>query len=173
MQLDQNGLYDIYSITYVPFWQQKWFVQALYASAFGFMVLFVVIGLYFFIRWYKKRSEPIIVQVIKEISKLLHNAHNASDTECILIYAQSVHALKRYYFHNRGQLWLSATEDELILYLADWQADATWRHILKDFLQHSSNAKYAQVVPPRDIVVQDIQSILAYLNTYASQQNKQ
>lgn len=173
MQLDQNGLYDIYSIKYLPFWQQKWFVQTLYVGLCLIILSLLFFVLYRCIRWYKARQTPVIVQVIQEITKILNEAQKVPDAEFKLLYIQSVRALKRYYFHARGQQWLSATEDELMIYIEQWHTDQNWRHSLKEILQRSGSAKYAQSIPAREVVIQDMQHILAYLQAHANQDNKQ
>lgn len=111
--MDTQGLYDIYDAVYVPFWQRtSWYVALIAAGSICCGALLV-----FALRAYRARKKvvPAWQKALQGLDALGDvQMHEGKDFYCTLTTLVKTYLHERYGYDVRG-----ATDDELLLYVAE------------------------------------------------------
>ncbi len=138
---DERGLYDIYSVWHVPFWQTGWFVWGIVSI----LALLFTTAFYFLYRWYQNKNIMPITpweKTLQTITNLQKNSYTTKEDgkKCYFILTK---ALKSY-FENRYQFPISTkTDEEAARYLEEQLRDNTIKKVLQDILQGCLLIKFA------------------------------
>ena len=110
--MDKNGLYDIYGVWHLPFWQTTWF-KYLCASliALVFLLVGVAIG-YRLYQWIRHKQYTAWEIALMKLEQLKKN-HYATQDEAKQAYGVITAVLKEYLSKRYGWSVTSATDDEL------------------------------------------------------------
>ncbi len=146
--------YDIYEISYVPFWHTRWFLIVC-------IVLFCTIIcsiatcaiMWSLLRW-KKRNIPCDVVALKMLAdSAIQNELNTGLSNAF--YTTLIKILKTY-SEKRYHLCLeSCTDNELFVRLATTQIPAEQLALFKNILMQATNAKFADASIMQDQMVID------------------
>ncbi len=139
--LDERGLYDIYSVWHLPFWQTGWFFWGIVSV----IVVSLTGAMYFLYRWYRNKNiKPITpwekaLQTIADLQKSSYETKEKGK-QCYFILTG---ALKNY-FESRYQFPISTkTDEEVSRYLEEQLIDNTMKKELQSILQGCLLTKFA------------------------------
>ncbi len=115
MQLDSNGLYDIYPVWHVPFWQTTWFYGAVIIIA----ALIFFGGLFFIVKkWFKKSAAVLppwqrALQVLQQLQqKKYRSEHDGKQCYFKLTDTIKTYLQERFDFPMQGK-----SDQEALIFL--------------------------------------------------------
>jgi hypothetical protein len=169
MQLDELGLYDIYGIQNVPFWQKKWFMVLILVV----VVLLIIVSTYALYHWYlsRKKIRPFYEQALFDLAQLkknqLVNSENAKN-----FYHHVTMIIKQYLFNEWRYDCLSYTDSELINFLQQSSDDIKlFTPEIVRLLQGSELIKFADDQVTDYYVLQDYQVASSFIKKLHSLKN--
>lgn len=139
--MDKNGLYDIYSVWHVPFWQTSWFYWTMICLA---IVLCVVLrwGAY---RWYGLRNKQPITpwqKALRSITKLQNKTY-ATQQEGKQCYFVLTTTLKQYLEERFAYPIAHKTDEEVAAYLEQQQLEQNIKKNVQEILRGCLLIKFA------------------------------
>lgn len=140
-KMNEQGLYDIYSIWSVPFWQTKEFYIAV-----GITIAIILgIAAWFFIRWYRKKNvvPKTAWQTALESLHSLQQKKYTSKEEGKLCYFAMTNVLKKYLAARYAYPLDGKTDEEMVSYLAKSAEQKVLAHELKEIIDGCLYIKFA------------------------------
>lgn len=153
--IEQSGLYDIYDIWHVPFWQTRWFYLVLFCL--GALIFFTMLLL--LVRWYRKRMKH---KKISPWDKTLAALEQLKQKECATteqgkaVYFTLTVVLKEYIDSRYGFDVQGKTDDELLQYLQQQKFEEELLNYLRDIAQGGVMVKFANVQAMRDEILRHL-----------------
>lgn len=136
----RTGLYDIYGLWHVPFWQTTWFFWACICF---FAVVMVVVGA---LIWWRIRSKKISIsywdQALLEISQLLRTPVLDAE-QSYYIYTQLIGILKHYLSTRYTCNAQAMTDDELLIFLSASDCPVPVVQVIERLLKESLTIRFA------------------------------
>lgn len=140
MQLNDRGLYDIYGMYHVPFWQTNWF----FWSILTLIAFFVCCIILFFLRFYRRRKK-IITPWHKALARL---------DALVVVDSLSPGKVRDYYFiltevvktyMGERYTWDTAhlTDSEFVGYMAQTSLDLKVKDALRELYESAAMVKFA------------------------------
>jgi hypothetical protein len=156
MQLNERGLYDIYEMYYIPFWQTNWF----FWSILGLIVFFVCGIMLLFVRFWMRRKK-IITPWHKALARL---------DGLVVVDTLSPQAAKHYYFiltevmktyMGERYQWDTThlTDREFVEYIAQTPLDLVIKNTLADVCKSAEMIKFADQKTVTSILKEHIVSL--------------
>lgn len=143
LAFNKHGLYDIYPIRSLPFWQTTWFFLAM-CTVVSIVVMALVMGA---VCWYRaRRAQKKLTaweQALADLSTI------ANEAQAPIFYARMTHIVKSYMQNRYGLSAPSKTDDELLILLVQAQFNERYIQMLREIAQEAVLAKFAEnnVVP--------------------------
>lgn len=160
--MNELGLYEIYGLSYVPFWQRSWFFWGSICATVILCILIIFIS----IRWYFRRKKNDIrsywQDMLIKLNELKKN-NVATVAQGSLFYARLTHVLKEY-IQMRYQLEVRGrTDTEVLAVLEGAQFDPQLLAIVRQILQGGEYIKFANVAAVQQQIEKDLQSSIAFI----------
>lgn len=135
-----NGLYDIYEMSHVPFWQTGIFCWLAGAALLSFFVLTV----FFICRWYfKKKAQRDYWS--ESITRLQEIEAKLDDKQYCALFYVDITALMKKYFCIRFQInVIGKTEREFDAVIVQCMMPLDLVQSFRELLDRSTHAKFAQ-----------------------------
>lgn len=154
--MDQStGLYEIYGLWHVPFWQTRWFLIS--SLIFGFLILATMVGVIIIaVRSKKKVVTPEEYALIR-----LHNLLKlrlSSAEERYRAYDQLIGIIKEYLSFRYKGAAKAMTDDEILAFLAAADCPASVLNLLFNIFKGSTEIRFAAQEAPDEIVRQAIET---------------
>jgi hypothetical protein len=165
MQLNENGLYDIYSMYYVPFWQRAWFVYILALV----VILFSLYTVYSIIHFWltkRKKNTPWQTALARLDAIRVNNA--MPEKHAASIYAIMTDVLKEYIQGSYGLNVRHLTDYECIDYLRCSGLDRILVERLCTIFEDASAIKFAQHPAAAEVINGDLQHIRDFIHATRS-----
>jgi len=151
--LNEQGLYDIYSIWHVPFWQTKAFYYTV-GSCIGIVLLMLTWGL---IRWY--RAKKIVPKTAWQLAldelHALQQKQYLSAEESKACYFAMTNIIKTYFIARFDYPLQGKTDDEVVQYLLSTEHHAL-APALKEIMHGCQYIKFAHQTALHDTVMQHL-----------------
>jgi hypothetical protein len=138
--LNDQGLYEIYSVWHVPFWQTRSF----YLIIATLIVLSTVVAVVLLIRWYRKKqgaAQTSWQQALAQLATLQHR-HYATKEEGKACYFAMTSILKEYLARRFDYPLPGKTDEEMVQYLAH-SAHPQLAHAIKPIIEGCVHIKFA------------------------------
>ncbi len=153
--MDQNGLYDIYSVWHVPFWQTSWF----YWTVISLVILLGVVLGWGAYRWYRLRNKQPITpwqKALRIITKLQNQTYTTQQEgkHCYFVFTT---ALKQYLEERFAYPIAHKTDEEAASYLEQQQLEQNLKKNIQEILRGCLLIKFAN----EQAVSEQIQAHLA------------
>ena len=166
--MNQNELYDIYSLWHVPFWQTRLF----FFLTLLFIGSVVVVGVWFFIARMRrnKNKKNIWDQALHDLNQLNGSGTQEHGKE---FYVQLLVIIKKYLHARYGYDVASKTDQELLLYLAsmrDFPNEVL--EIVRSIIDGSVIIRFANEQAVYDQVQQDFASSILIIKKTIPQGDK-
>lgn len=173
MQLNDLGLYDIYGMYYVPFWQTDWFFWCILT-----IIAFFACGIIlFFLRFYG-RKKKIVTPWQKALARL---------DELVITEALPPNLVRDYYFiltevvkvyMGERYVWdvVHLTDREFVEYIGQTSLDLTVKNAVKGLFENATMVKFADQKTVATILKDHIVSLRRIIYTTIpdiKHQNKQ
>lgn len=115
MQLDSNGLYDIYPLWHVPFWQTIWF----YSAVIVIIALLFLVCMLFLYRKFLRRSVPLLPPWERALQALykLQQQKYSSEEDGKLCYFKLTDIIKQYVQERFDIPMQGKSDQEALLFL--------------------------------------------------------
>ncbi len=139
--MDKNGLYDIYSVWHVPFWQTSWF----YWTVISLTILLCVMLVWGAYRWYRLRNRQPITpweKALRIIAKLQNQTYTTQQKgkQCYFVLTT---ALKNYLAERFGYPIAHKTDEEAASYLEHQQLEPNLTKNIPEILRGCLLIKFA------------------------------
>ena len=139
--MDQNGLYDIYPVWHVPFWQTGWF----YWTVISLTVLFCIVLGWGTYRWYRLRNEQPITpweKALRIIAKLQNKTYamRQEGKQCYFVLTTT---LKQYLEERFAYAIAHKTDEEAARYLEQQRLDPNLTKNIQEILRGCLLIKFA------------------------------
>ncbi len=160
--MNEFGLYEIYGLSYIPFWQRLWFFWvSICAGVILCILIIVVFGCWYFRR--KKNDVKSYWQdMLIKLNELKKN-NVATVAQGSVFYARLTHVLKEY-IQMRYQLEVRGrTDTEVLAILEAAQFDPQLLTIVRQILQGGEYIKFANVTAVQHQIEQDLQSSIDFI----------
>jgi hypothetical protein len=159
---EKTGLYETYGLWHVPFWQTakfQWGVKI----AIGIIVVLIVAFLVRKYAQYRKRKKlPLWDQALLDLNHL--KKENKVDAMHGKEFYMAVSVLLKKYLHDRfGYDTIGKTDEEVIVYLQNQQADEHIIDALKILLQGSQIIKFANAQAAQEQIEHDYVRAIALI----------
>jgi flagellar biosynthesis/type III secretory pathway M-ring protein FliF/YscJ len=166
--LNEQGLYDIYGHSYVPFWQTAAFKITLMAA--GILLLFLVA--YFIIKKLFINRELCAAQKALKALEALKQKKIQSREDAHEAYFTITNILKRFFQVHYGIPFESMTDLEMVELLK--KTDFPVEHVspLGDMIEASIGVKYAQEAALQQDVSRDIARSIALITRIKTHYSK-
>lgn len=142
MQLDDKGLYDIYSLWHIPFWQTSFF----YWIILSFLAFSIVLALWVTIMWWYGKKKTVVKPAWQEaLDKLyqLQQKKYLSKAEGKSCYFAMTAIIKTYLIARYQYPLHSKTDQEMIHYIAKQKKQEKIADALKEIIHGSLYIKFA------------------------------
>jgi hypothetical protein len=139
--MDQNGLYDIYSVWHVPFWQTSWF----YWAVIGLIILLCIVLVWSVYRWYRLRNrQPITswekaLHIITKLQKKTYTTQQEGK-QCYFVLTT---ILKQYLEERFAYPIAHKTDEEAASYLEHQQLEPNLKKNVQEILRGCLLIKFA------------------------------
>lgn len=139
--MDHNGLYDIYSVWHVPFWQTGWF----YWTIACLIAVICIASSLFIYRWYKKRNPSITTPwaIALESITSLQGKRYTTQQEGKQCYFELTRTLKTYLQNRFAYPIACATDEQAARYLERTTLDHILRKNIQEILRGCLLIKFA------------------------------
>ena len=160
--MDANGLYPIYGMWHIPFWQTRGFYTAVIAvSVLSMMILFRY-GIKKYRNTRKKRKSPW-VSALDELTNMQQELM-ARGMLGKTFYFRLSWVFKRYLSERYGFKVYGKTDDELILYLEGTGLSVNFIQDLKVIFEGSTVIKFANQEAAKERMSNDLATSIALIN---------
>lgn len=152
--LNEKGLYDIYTIWHIPFWQTRTFYIAVGTALCFLIILF----LWLFIRWYlKKRMVPKTSwqRALEQLHSLQKKAYCTQDEGKHCYFAMTT-ILKTYFIDRFGYPLHGKTDEEMVDYFLQITDQQPLAQELKEVITGCLYIKFANEKAIQDIITQHL-----------------
>jgi hypothetical protein len=158
-EINEKGLYDIYSIWHVPFWQTKAFYITI--SIIVSSLLLVIIWL--FARWYF-RKKTVIKQpwevALEQLHLLQQNSYQSKE-EGKQCYFAMTSIIKNYLVIRFAYPLEGKTDDEMICYLANIPNHNALADELKEIIEGCIYIKFANQTAMQETIMKHLEQCTA------------
>jgi hypothetical protein len=145
-----QGLYDIYDITYVPFWQTKTFLIILAVLIFGLLIA----GAWWLRKRRKKRSATSWERALAYLDLLVPDEHNTHS-----FYEQLTTIIKQYLENRYTFSLIEKTDEEMVDCLDDLDIPESLRPQLKEFFARVVAYKFGKAATSTQQMMADAHMI--------------
>ncbi|HXW86284.1 MAG TPA: hypothetical protein VEK38_02980 [Candidatus Bathyarchaeia archaeon] len=162
MELTEYGIYDIYGMVHVPWWQTPLFFIACIVS--GMIILAGIIMLCIIIRRRYKKKEviPYWQQAVLELEEA-EKAFIDGNMSAMLLYETLVRITKKY-LHTRFSCdVLGKTDSELADYIHNLDIIEEQKNQLTALCQLSASIKFYPAALAHDYAQKDCQALVAFI----------
>src|SRR5438105_1555020 len=169
MQHDKAGLYDIYGMVAVTFWQTRIFIA-------GLLSLVILMGLLFLIWYcyYKPKRQPTTLESLKILYKKVNESANAESISAG-IYFELIAILKKIYKNSYGADNLKGhTEEELLSFIhqSGFIKELSQQDEFTNFFNRATLIRFASQKEQKQQLLTDINLITSFVRTIEKYKTK-
>lgn len=164
----ETGLYDIYGLWHVPFWQKKWFIVA--CILFLFLIMSIIAWRIIAKRRARKQYITYWDRALAQLDALLDRSIENSQ-ECYHAYNMIVSILKEYLalrYHGSAP---AMTDDELLIFLAGTSCPSESLQLLEKILKEGLEIRFAGQHTYKQIVAQAVNAAIVFIKTTLPESN--
>ncbi|KKP35722.1 MAG: hypothetical protein UR26_C0002G0022 [candidate division TM6 bacterium GW2011_GWF2_32_72] len=138
--MENNGLYDIYDISYKPFWHTFWFKF--------FLILFLILSIFIvtYLIWKKFFKKIVLVSPLEKAQQrlnILEASFNKGDLSSRMFFFQLLFIIRNVLENHCSLNVGGRTDTELMTYLNDLKFDADIINYLGQIIQGSVLIRFA------------------------------
>lgn len=143
MQLNDQGLYDIYGMYYVPFWQTSWFFWCIVVTLGCLLAIVCVTTVYFLLR--KKQKVTPWSKALSQLDMIdtLIMKNNLSSADIKDFYFKMTALLKCYIAERYERPLQHYTDGEFIGFIEQSDCDHSMKKDIKIIYDHGTMVKFA------------------------------
>ncbi|HEV2916438.1 MAG TPA: hypothetical protein VGW78_01700 [Candidatus Babeliales bacterium] len=137
------GLYDIYSVYHIPFWQQEWVIQAIAFSLSGILCIGALAIAYIFYKKYQYivYTDPWLLY-LKNL-ELLYPKKVMTNAEIAFFYDKLTNLLKKYVYIQYSIAHYHVSDQEMHIKIQE--SHNALLHFLLPIFEHSITIKFARM----------------------------
>lgn len=170
-KINEQGLYDIYSLWYVPFWQRTEFYIAV-----GITIAIILgIAAYFFVRWYRKKNavpKTAWENALEQLTQLQQKKYESKEDGKSCYFAMTT-ILKKYLATRYAYPIDGKTDEEMITYLAKSTEQKLLADELKEIIDGCLYIKFANAQAMQESIEKHLEQSCAIIKRTIPAQTNQ
>ncbi len=172
MELTEQGIYDIYGMLHVPWWQTTLFYGVCIVAAIFFFIVCIILCILWRRRWRKKEELPYWQKAIAELDHAQH-AFVQGKISSMVLYELLVHIVKSYLQLQFGPDLLGKTDSELRECIEPLAIAQEHKDQLMELCQTSSTIKFYPAAVAQEHAQKDCQALITFINVTSNGTEKQ
>lgn len=169
--LNEKGLYDIYSLYHIPFWQTKEFYIAI--SILTLLIISIITWL--FVRWYRKKialPKTLWEQALDQL-QILQQKKYQSKEDGKICYFKMTSILKTYVATRFAYPLHGKTDEEMIVYLAQSTEQKALAEELKEIIDGCLYIKFANAQAMQENIMKHLEQSCAIVKKTIPMESKE
>jgi hypothetical protein len=172
MEMTEQGIYDIYGMLHVPWWQTTFFYVTCIVAGIFFFILSIVLCVLWLQRWRKKEELPYWQKAIAELAHAEH-AFVQGKISSMVLYELLVRIVKSYLQVQFGSDLLGKTDSELRECIEPLVIAQEYKDQLMELCQTSSTIKFYPAAVAQEHAQKDCQALITFIKVTSDSAEKQ